>query len=267
MEREPFVDPDLVARQTEQALARGPRPEVITLAGSGEPTLHAGLEQVFQALRRVTDLPLCLLTNGGLLWQEPVARAALQFDLVLPSLDAADAETFQRINRPAAGIDFTRMLDGLRSFTHAFRGRCQLEVLLVRGLNDSRDSLEALGRELEQLDVASVDLNTVVRPPADRGVQGLEQAQLEQVQARLTGCQARIVASFRSKSRNTHADDGQARQRILETVARRPCTVEDLAAALELSPETVRAECDAALRDGELREEQAGAGKTYYRRP
>ena len=266
VEREAFVDPDQVAREVEQALERGPRPQVITLAGSGEPTLHAGLGEVVQALRRVSDLPLCLLTNGGLLWQEPVARAAAAFDMVAPSLDAADPETFRRVNRPAGEIDFAAMLDGLRRFCAGFTGRCQLEVLLVRGVNDAPESLDALARVAGELRLDSVDLNTVVRPPAVCGVRGLDAAQLERARERF-GPRARVVASFREEPGKTAAKGpATARPRILETVARRPCTIADLVAALGLDEETVRAVCASGVEQGELREERVGEA-TYYRRP
>jgi wyosine [tRNA(Phe)-imidazoG37] synthetase (radical SAM superfamily) len=268
-ERASFVDPDRVALEVERALHRGPRPEVITLAGSGEPTLNQELEQVVAALRRVTDLPLCLLTNGGLLFRDEVRRAALGLDLVAPSLDAADAETFERVNRPAAGIAFDAMVRGLGDFCAAFRGRCQLEVVLVRGVNDGSRSLDALARLAASLeDVASVDLNTVVRPPAVAGVAGLGHPELERARERFArqGCPARIIVPFAGSDAVSPGEESTY-ERILETVARRPCTAADLSAALGLELETVRAQCEGAVRKGVLRrEEREPGGEPFYLR-
>jgi wyosine [tRNA(Phe)-imidazoG37] synthetase (radical SAM superfamily) len=243
---------------------------VITLAGSGEPTLHLELEQVVAALRRVTDLPLCLLTNGALLFRDDVRRAALGLDLVAPSLDAADEATFERVNRPAAGVTFDSMVQGLRGFCAAFQGRCKLEVVLVRGVNDAPESLDALARLAASLQgVESVDLNTVVRPPAVGGVVGLGELELEQARERFSrrGCPARIIVPFAEGKSASSASAESIYERILETVARRPCTVADLSAALGLSRDAVQAQCEGAVRKGELlREEREPGGEPYYLR-
>jgi len=266
VDRSPFVDPQRVAAEVEQALARGPRPEVITLAGSGEPTLCDDLEQVVAELRRVTDLPLCLLTNGGLLWQEPVARAAFALDLVAPSLDAADEQTYRRINRPHESIDFSTMLAGLRDFCRRFEGRCQLEVMLVAGINDSAAALDALARLVSSLEVDSVDLNSVMRPPAEAGVTGLDPDGLERALVRFASCPARVIVPFDSRSGAEQVDRGRTRERILETVARRPCTVSDLSTALGAPVELVRTLCRAAVKAKELTEEPSSGGEPYYLR-
>lgn len=264
-QRERFADPDLVARQVEQALAQGPTPEVITLAGSGEPSLELELEQLIAALRRVArDLPLCLLTNGGLLWREEVVRAALAVDLVYPSLDAADPETFARVNRPAAELPpFEAIVAGLGDLCRLRRGQgCRLEVMLVQGLNDSPASLDALAARARSLEV-EVDLNTVVRPPAEAGVQRLDQPALERAQKRFGG-RARIIAPYSAPpDARQSPGEGLAADRILEAVARRPCTVRDLSLALGLPEEEVEAICVAAVERGELLEERSG-GAVYY---
>jgi len=263
VERECFVDPQQVAAEVQQAITRGPRPEVITLAGSGDPTLHLELARVVTELRRVTDLPLCLLTNGGLLWREDVARDAMGFDLVSPSLDAADAETFLAINRPHPEITLSRMLDGLRDFCRRYRGRCQLEVMLVAGVNDTEPALQALATVAASLEVDSVDLNTVMRPPAVRGTRGLEHAELGRALDHFTrrGCPARIVVPYGGTPAAGAMEPGRVREQILETLARRPCTVQDLSLALGVAADTVRAVCLEAVRDGELIEE-----REYYTR-
>jgi wyosine [tRNA(Phe)-imidazoG37] synthetase (radical SAM superfamily) len=264
-QRERFADPDQVARQVEQALAQGPAPEVITLAGSGEPTLELELERLIAALRRVAgDLPLCLLTNGGLLWHEEVIRAALAVDLVYPSLDAADPETFARVNRPAAELPpFEEIVAGLSDLCRRRQGRgCRLEVMLVQGLNDSPASLDALAAQARSLEV-EVDLNTVVRPPAEAGVQRLDQAALEQARERFGG-RAQIIAPF-GAPRDARRSPGRAgvSGRILALVARRPCTARDLALALGLPEDEVEAICVAAVEWGKLAEKRL-EGAVYY---
>lgn len=262
-ERRTFIDPDRVVRQVEQALSRGPLPQVITLAGSGEPTLHQDLDQLVQGLRRITDLPLALLTNGALLSDDRVKRVALDFDLVAPSLDAADPETFSLINRPADDVRFEQVIEGLSDFCRRFQGSCRLEIMLVRGINDSERSVEDLARLVGPLDVETVDLNTVVRPPAFEGVSGLSEEAMSRARSKL-GPRARIIVPFDADRASTGSNAAEGlRQRILDLVARRPCTTADLCLALGVEEQRVRTACRAAVAGGLLRRYRQ-EGASYY---
>jgi wyosine [tRNA(Phe)-imidazoG37] synthetase (radical SAM superfamily) len=266
VERSLFVDPDAVVRDVEAAL-KGSRPEVITLSGSGEPTLYAALDELVSGLRRVTDLPLALLTNGALLGQDDVLEAARRFDIVAPSLDAGDADTFERINRPAPNLSFAGLVDGLRRFCERFDGTCRLEVMLLLGENDSPESLDALARVAGSLRITTVDLNTVVRPPA-HAARGLPAAAMQRALAHFGHCHASVIAAFRPREVAPDAamsgpEQETARQRLLATVARRPCTIDDLIAALALPREELLALCAAALAAGELVERRS-EGAIYY---
>jgi wyosine [tRNA(Phe)-imidazoG37] synthetase (radical SAM superfamily) len=87
--------------------------DYITLSGCGEPTLHSGAGEVIDRIKSMTDIPVAVLTNGSLLWQEEVRRQLLNADVVIPSLDAGDASMFRVVNRPHAGIAFDQLLFGL----------------------------------------------------------------------------------------------------------------------------------------------------------
>jgi wyosine [tRNA(Phe)-imidazoG37] synthetase (radical SAM superfamily) len=272
LERQSFYDPLQIVHEIELALEDGPRPEIISLAGSGEPTLEVHLAELVRGIRRVTSLPLALITNGALLWQEEVARECQMFDLVLPSLDAADEETFARINRPCAGLSFSSMLGGLEDFIRTYQGICRLEIMLVRGLNDSPESLYRLAALARSLPVAAVDLNTVVRPPAHDAPR-LEPEAMAGALRIFDGCPASIIAEFRADSAVTRrAPPSQSeptpkvqllRQQILETVARRPCTLADLCAALGEPATRLEPLCQEASSAGQIVAKCQG-GALYY---
>jgi len=263
VERREFVDPDEVIREVEDALRERPGTESVTLAGSGEPTLYRELPALIAGLRRVTKLPLALLTNGGLFWQEEALRAGLELDLVAPSLDAADPIVFEAVNRPHPEVTFERMVSGLAEFYRRFKGTSRLEVLLVRGVNDSPESLSALARLAASLSPTQVDLNTVVRPPA-HGAVGLSASELEGALAYFAGCRASVVASFRGPESTIAEASASRRSRILETLARRPCTAQDLSHSLGLDVGEVQTICEHAVHAGELAEETS-SGARYYR--
>ena len=249
--------PEQVVEQVAAALARCPQTEVITLAGSGEPTLYLGLEALIQGLRRITELPLVLLTNGSLLWDPEVRRAASLLDRVYPSLDAADDETFQRINRPAPGeISLERLLSGLRSFCQDFQGRCRLELMLLLGVNDSPESLSAMASLARGLKIEGVDLNTVVRPPAHQA-RALTPAQMEAALPYFQGLDPHVIASFAAQRSSIAAPGEQTRQQILTTVARRPCTAADLAASLGVERQALEGVLKDMVEAGEVKKKGA----------
>jgi len=81
------------------------------------------------------------------------------------SLDAADEETFEKINRPHRDLDLATYLAGLRTFRVEFSGSYRLEVFLVKGVNDSHASLDRLAKAVEDIDPDIVELNTARRLP------------------------------------------------------------------------------------------------------
>ncbi|MGC9054862.1 MAG: radical SAM protein, partial [Candidatus Hydrogenedens sp.] len=116
-------------------------PNFITIAGSGEPTLCKELGTVISEIKKITPIPLAVLTNGSLLYQSDVRKDLIQADIVCPSLDAGDDYTFQKVNRPIPTIDFETFLNGLIQFRSEYSGKIWLEVLLVRGITDTQEEV------------------------------------------------------------------------------------------------------------------------------
>lgn len=97
--RSDYVPVDAVLTELKTKLQLGPRPDYISLAGSGEPTLHARIGDLICGIRRLTRVPVAVLTNGSMLWAPDVQDSLMEADLVMPSLDAGDESMFQRVNR------------------------------------------------------------------------------------------------------------------------------------------------------------------------
>jgi len=143
----------------------------ITFAGSGEPTLHAGLGWMIRRVKKTTGIPVAVLTNGSLLYLQEVRREISAADAVLPSLDAGRAELFKKINRPHPESSFERLVLGLKEFRKIFRGKLWIEVMLIRGLNDTEEALTAISRILEGIKPDAVHINLPTRVPAESDVE------------------------------------------------------------------------------------------------
>ena len=237
IERRDFFEADRVLRDVENALGQGPRPDVITFAGSGEPTLYRSLDRIIEGIRSISDVPLLLITNGSLLFMDDVRASCLNLDIAAPSLDACDGETFMDINQPASGISFDRMLEGLRAFSREFRGKCRLEVMLMQGLNDSDEHLDKFTAILKDIECERIDVNTPVRPGWNEWAAPCSKERLEKARE-MFGPRAEIVASYERLTEDPKymaafsAKAGDLESRIVEMLSRRPCTVQDISSAL-----------------------------------
>ncbi len=267
VERRSFVPPEEVVSEVVAAVERGPRPDIISFAGSGEPTLYQDLGTVARSLREQLGIKLNLITNGTLLWRDDVARDAAWFDIVAPDLDAADLETFSRINRPHPSLDLEQVLDGIARFSHRHPDKVRLEVFLVPGVNDTPTALEAIAKAARRISPAVVELNTAVRPTPGRNVAGLGPKDLERI-AMLFEPPAVPVASFSSAQGGATGAGPSISTvpalavRILDTLRRRPCTARQLAASLGEPLESVQAASRELLAAHQVREEARGE-ETY----
>jgi len=262
MQRAEYVPAAAVLAELAEWCAAGGTADFITLAGSGEPTLHTGLADIIRGIRAVTSIPVCILTNGTLFHLPEVRAAAGLADVVVPSLDAPDAATFARINRPAPGCDFERYVNGLRAFAAEFRGALWLEIFIVPGINDREACVRELARIAAELHPAKIQLNTAVRPPADADVRPASAECLHQL-APLFTPRAEVIASFRATVQEQTVAPLDA---VLNLVRRRPCTVHDVAHGLSLSFSAARAALTELAARGVLVCEQHEANE-FYRAP
>lgn len=152
--------------------------DVVTITGSGEPTLNKSFDVIVKKLKTFVYHPIALLTNSTLFYDNKVRQQAMVFDIIVPSLDAADTKTFQMINKPAKEINFHNMINGLVDFSKSYRGKLFVEVLLIKRVNDSLSHLTKLVDIINSLKYDVVQLNTAFRPTAYKNVQRLSDAEL-----------------------------------------------------------------------------------------
>jgi len=259
--RQRFVSASALLAELRERLAECPRPDYITLAGSGEPTLYADLPELIAGIRAVTDVPVAVLTNGTLLGDPAVRAACSRADVVLPSLDAGDEATFQRINRPAPGLSLGRIVAGLVAFRAEYAGRIWLEVFLVEGMNDSEEQVRKIANLVARIRPDKVQLNTAVRPTAEADVRPVSEERLHAL-ARLFSPDAEVVADF--PAAEAHPGFRARGDDVLEMIRRRPVTVEDITAGLGIHPNEAAKYVADLLARGAIRKERR-ADRDFFR--
>ena len=258
-QRREIAPTEKVWAELEARFAEGVEMDYVTFSGSGEPTLHTGLGTLIARLKDRTPYRVAVLTNGSLLWMDEVRRDLARADLVVPSLDAAVEEVWRKVNRPAPGLEFARVLDGLRAFC-AERGEAvALEILLVAGVNDSPEHLEALARLVRELRVERVQLNTVTRPPSEDFAAPVPAAVLESL-ASMIGERCEVI---RPASDKAAWREGVGPDEALAMLRRRPCTVRDVAAGLGVNVNEAAKVVGVLVEQGRIKPVRR-EGLTYY---
>lgn len=234
--------------------------DFITLAGSGEPTLNLGLARIIKAIKELTDTPVAVLTNGALLYLPEVRRDLAGADVILPSLDAAIEETWRAINRPLPEQSLAQLLEGLAALRREYPGRIWLEVMVLKGLNDSEKELSALKRVIKPLAPDKVQLNTAVRPGVKASAQPLNPEEMQAV-ADFFGEGAEVIAS---SPRPANAETAVSDARFIAMLARRPMTAADVAEVLGLPLNLVQERLERLCEAGVI-EHSVYQGQGFYR--
>ena len=144
--------------------------DYITFVGDGEPTLCKDLGWLINQCKNKWQIPVAVITNGSLFFMEDVRQDLKSSDVVLPTLDAGSEEVYRTLNRPHASIGFEEMLQGQVDFRKEYPGKIWLEVMLVKGVNDSDKSLMEIKDAIEQVKPDRIYISVPIRPPAKPGV-------------------------------------------------------------------------------------------------
>ena len=186
IERRVFVPTELVARELEKVMGKV-EVDVVTFSGTGEPTLALNLGDAIKIARKVSGLPVAVLTNSSLMIKEDVRRNLAGADIVKGKLDAPNERLLRQINRPHRGILFEDIVEGMKKFRGEFKGKFAVEVMFVP---DNKDLSEEIAEVLRIIEPDEVQINTPLRPSP---VRPLTEGELKEVQKSFEGMNLRSV--------------------------------------------------------------------------
>ena len=234
LERKEYVPVQQVKKELANYFANHPKPDYITFSGSGEPTLNSKIGDVLQFIKEQPEkYSTAVLTNGTLFFMKKVRDQLKAADVIIPSLDAATDRVFKKVNRPHRELDVAAIIEGLVKLRQEYPGQIWLEVFIVPGINDTEEELIALQKAIEKIEPDRIQLNTLDRPGAVSTIRAATQKELLHIIDFWHFENAEIIASAPARKEIlSYRDDIESA--ILETIARRPCTVQDLQEILGL---------------------------------
>ena len=176
-----YYSVDEIIYELKEALLNNKNIDYITFTGSGEPTLYKDLKKLIYEIKQITDIPVCIITNGSLLYKQEMRSNLLLADLIIPSLDAGNEETFKLIDNPNKEIDFDKMVEGLIEFKKVFKGEYWLEIFLLKDINDNEDEIDDIIKIVKKIKPDRIQLITATRRVANEKAKALSDEELKKI--------------------------------------------------------------------------------------
>lgn len=228
LQRKEYIPVPKIINELTHYFEHHPEPDYFTFSGAGEPTLNSGLEEIIRFVKaKKPNIPVAVLTNGTLLFDANVRKSLLMADVVLPSLDAATQQVFEKINRPVADLTIAQYINGIADFRKEYKGKIWLEIFILPDYNQHTEELSALKEAIKLIQPDSIQLNTLDRPGTVDGLRSANDSELKAVADYLGFANTTIIAAAISRKEQKAFRSDMA-ETILETILRRPCTPDDL---------------------------------------
>lgn len=186
-------------------------------------------------------------------------------NIVLPSLDAATENVFKRINRPPKNFKLDKYIQGLIEFRKEFKGKYWLEIFILPGYNDSADELRRLKEVILKINPDSVQLNTLDRPGTVPNLRGATREELQRIVKFWELDNVEIIA-VSTERKNIQSYRNDIETTIIETIARRPCTLDDLIKILGIHVNEINKYLDVLEADKKIETVQQERGVFYQKK-
>lgn len=158
-----------VKRKVNETTTRNEPIDYLTFVADGEPTLDINLGKEISLLKQI-GIPIAVITNSSLIWQNDTKEDLLEADLVSFKIDTINEKLWKRINRPHKDLKLNTILEGISDFAKEFRGTIISETMLIDGINygDEFEKIAEFLKHLKRLDKVYIAIPT--RPPTERWV-------------------------------------------------------------------------------------------------
>lgn len=263
-ERKEYIRYPSIIKELNTYFLNNPDPDYITFSGSGEPTLNSRIGDIISFIKeKKPHIPIAVLTNGTLMNDKQVRRELLGASVVLPSLDVATNLTFQKINKPESNLSITQYIQGLVDFRREYQGEIWLEVMIIPGINDNLKDLIALKKAIIRIQPDRIQLNTLDRPGTVSDIRPASHFELKQISSYWDLDQVEIIAAA-SKRKDIRAFRKDIEEAILETIVRRPCTIDDLQEILGIHINEINKYLDTLEGEGKIQAKRQERGLFYH---
>ncbi|MDD2836934.1 MAG: radical SAM protein [Methanothrix sp.] len=171
VQRRSFYSPQEIYQEVKEKVdssrSLGLAIDYLTFVPDGEPTLDINLGQEIDMLRSL-GIRIAVISNASLIWDESVRKELAKADWVSLKVDVLDERIWRRMDRPHRALQHEAILQGILEFAKHFKGTIVTESMLLSGINDDENSLQAIAEFLEKVDPSVAYISVPIRPPAEK---------------------------------------------------------------------------------------------------
>ena len=167
-------------KQLQRMQEEGPKPDVLTFAGNGEPTLHPDFPAIVDDVATLRDkyfpeAKISVLSNSTQIHRKAVREALLRTDNPIMKLDTISTDFIAKVDRPQGRYDVKSIINHLAQMSP--KVIIQTMFLTGNGLDNTTD--EFVNPWLEALDVINPRQVMIYTIDRETPIQGLEKAKPE----------------------------------------------------------------------------------------
>lgn len=222
---EDVVSVEEVISQIKEVLEAHQDIDVLTITANGEPTLYPHLSELMDEINAIKgDTKTLILSNAANVDEKAIQNALMKFDTVKLSLDCATARCLKRLDRAHKGIDVEAIKQGMLAFKEQYTKPLVIEILFVKGVNDSDEEIASLNEYLLKLQPTRIDISTIDRPPAYY----VEPLDYETLHTIALGFDASLPVYIASRKTQDVKPSSYNQEDIIETIKKRPLTQGDI---------------------------------------
>jgi wyosine [tRNA(Phe)-imidazoG37] synthetase (radical SAM superfamily) len=139
----------------------------------------------------------------------------------------------------------------LIDFRREFKGKIWLEIFILPDFNDDIQELKEFKNVISKIMPDSIQLNTLDRPGTLPDLRGATREELQRI-ADLWALDNLEIIAVSQERKNIQSFRTDIETAIIETIARRPCTLDDLTMILGLHVNEINKYLDVLNADGRI---------------
>lgn len=183
----------------------GPKPDVLTFAGNGEPTAHPHFAEIIDDTIRLRDkycpqAKVSVLSNSTMLHHKQVYEALMRIDNNILKLDTVSIEYIKKVDRPQQpNYNVEDIIESLS----AFKGHVIIQTMFMKGQADGVDMsnvkeeyIEPWLKAVERIKPMEVMVYTIDRETPAKGLLKATHEELDGIRDRVTAMGIPCTASY-----------------------------------------------------------------------
>lgn len=182
---------EALENKLKEMTANGPKPDVLTFAGNGEPTAHPHFPEIMEDTLRLRDkyfpnAKVSVLSNSTFIDRPAVFEALMKIDNNILKLDTVSEKYIETVNRPTGKYDLASIISHLKKF----EGHCIIQTMFMKGniagvdVNNTTDNyvLPWL-KAVKEIAPSMVMIYTIDRETPDHDLQKATHEELDRIVA------------------------------------------------------------------------------------